>query len=806
MHSNRHPAIHPSRLLSACREEIHDAIRGLVRNPWFSLGIVVSIAIALAANAVLVAFLNAYFWKPLPFARAADHVEIYGRDAAGRVNSSWRSADARHLREAAASVLDRAYAFGERRATVQPLGSADVVPAVGALVTREYFTLVEPRLALGRLPFSTEGGGRNEPGIVLSDQGWRRLAFSRTDVVGQSVRIDNAFFVVSGVMAPAVTGLEPISPDFWILADTYESTVGPFDGYIVGGLLRHGVSAAAASDAMMAPMRSLPRTGSQTGPPASAIVFPRPSLIRERTELQPLVLSLLVAFALMTLAAGANLTGIFHARVAGRARAAAIRVALGATRGRLVRQVLFESLVLACAGGVLAVAGAWLVVSRLQGHVFAMVAQAGLTLAPVRVDWSVGLYTLLLAVAVGCACALAPALAAGTASARSLGGGGVRGGPGPRRALQRLVVAQAAITVPLLVVAGVIATNAARARQVDVGYDLAPLIDMGFSDLDPARVEQFRLDPRIADVTTVAAIPLAGQSPRVPVMVDGETRRLAHNVVDARFFDTLWIPILRGRSLDRSDEAPNARGIIVSESAARLLWPGTNGVGQSLDLDLADTGSPQWERYDVVGVAGDALYGFFFEGRELPMIYVPAPVASASTGQLLARVAGGDAAAFDTRALCRAYDASQLCRPMTLSALADRQRVPFVVAAEIASGLGSLTLVLACMGLYGLVSFSVVRQTRDIGVRMAIGATPRSVLVAVAGGAGRRMLAGVAIGLPCAALLLGLVEWRVPFVETFSPTVYLLVPAVLFAAGVGTALVPARRAARVDPIVALRQE
>ncbi|RPJ69976.1 MAG: hypothetical protein EHM24_16925, partial [Acidobacteria bacterium] len=156
--------------------EARTVVRGLRRDVWFTLGIIVTVATALAANAALVAFLNGYFWKPLPIARAADHVEIAGRDGVGRVNSAWGSAQAWRIKQGATAVLDGVYAVAERRAAVVPPGGNEPQPAMGAVVTREYFALVEPRLALGRLPFSPSRGGNDAAGIVLSDAGWRRLA------------------------------------------------------------------------------------------------------------------------------------------------------------------------------------------------------------------------------------------------------------------------------------------------------------------------------------------------------------------------------------------------------------------------------------------------------------------------------------------------------------------------------------------------------------------------------------------------------------------------------------------------------
>ncbi len=787
--------------------EVRSVARGLRRDAWFSLGVIATVATALAANAALAAFLNGYFWKPLPIARAADHVEIAGRDGAGRVNGSWSSGEARSILQGAAPILDRAYAVADRRAAVVPPGGREPLPAVGVVATSEYFALIQPRLAVGRLPAATASGGE-DAGIVLSDAGWHRLAGDRPDVLGQAIRVDNAFFTVTGVMAPSVVGLEPITPDFWVLMPTYESMVGPLDhGYVVGGLLRPGTPTAAASAALTGVVARLATTDRPARGTLVALVRPRTTLVRERAELAPLVLTLLATFALMTLVACANLSGIYHARVAGRVADFSIRFALGASRGLIVRQVLMEGVVLASIGGVLACGAASLAVGSLQGHVFSMVGEAGLTMAAVEVDWAVWVYTMLLALVVGGACALTPALAALWAEPGARAGNGVvRGGSRSHGTLQRLVVAQAGISLTLLLAAGIVVTNARQSGRVEVGYDLAPLVDLYFERITPRYVEQFLRDPRVVTATTVSSTPLAGQLPRVTVRLSGQVRRLRHNVVDHRFFATLGIPILRGRGFDPADSAGGVRRAVVSASAATVLWSTQDPVGRLVDVDLSETDVPRWEPHEVVGVSGDALGGFFLEGRDVPTIYLAAPVASPRTQDLVARVPAGRATGADLRALCRAYDPDALCRPMTLRALLDRQQVPFTVAAEIASSLGGVTLVLACIGLYGLVSFSVVRQTRDIGIQMALGATQGSVLADVLRGAGQRMLLGAAFGLPTAAVLLALLEWQVPMIRTFDPTVFVLVPLLLLAAGVATALVPARRAARVDPIVALRRD
>jgi hypothetical protein len=406
-------------------------------------------------------------------------------------------------------------------------------------------------------------------------------------------------------------------------------------------------------------------------------------------------------------------------------------------------------------------------------------------------------------------CVVLPALAAVALqpdARAALAGGPLRGERRPHRALDLLVVGQAATSVALLVAAGTVVENAGRARRAEPGYALAPLVDLAFEHPSPQLVERLLADPRVESATTVAQTPLAGQAARIDVEVEGRRQRLAHNLVDHRFFAVTGIPIRRGRGFLPGDGAPEVRRAVVSESAAGRLWPGADPVGETIDVD-EDGGEAAPARYEVVGVAADALSGWFFEGREVPMVYLAAPVASPLTAETIVRRRGGEAGALaGLRALCQAHDPAATCTPTPLQSLLDRQRVPFVVAAQVASALGLTSLALACLGLYGLVGFLVVRQTREIGVRMALGATRRGVLLGVLGAAARRMALGTALGLPVCLAALALLESRLTLLDTFHPGVFVLAPAALVAAGVVAALLPARRAASVDPLVALRHD
>jgi predicted permease len=793
--------------------ELRYAARRLVRDAPFSLLAVVILGTALGANAALFAFLSGYFLKPLPIARVSDHVEVRARDATGALRSSWDLVEVDHVRSAGAAVLEHVYGAAERRAVAVPVGGAEPVSAFGAVVTNEYFTLLQPRLAMGRIPWMPDGADRSLTAVVLSDAGWRRLAGARSDALGQPIRIDGAFFEIAGVMAPEVTGLEPIVPDFWLAAGAYERALAsdrrPRLQYCLGGLVRSGVARSMVADALTPILTSLPPVPAEP-PLAAAVVLDRPTLLRERMELVPLAVILLAAFALMTLVASANLSGLYLARAAARTRDVALRVALGASRMRVIRPLLFESLILAGLGGVAGCLIAAWTVELLHGHVFSLVTTSGLTVPPVQVDWRVLAYVMGLAVVIGAASTLTPAFAAialQPATHPALGGSLLRGDARHHRTLRGLVIAQAAISVALLVAAGMVVKNASNAGRADTGYDLAPLVDLAFERATPAFIERLTMNPHVDSASTVANTPLAGQAPKISVGVDGQQMRVGHNVVDHRFFDVTGIAIRRGRDFLSTDAAPGVRRVVVSEATARALWPGVDPVGRLVEIDEARSDRTSPERYEVIGVAADAISGFFFEGRESPMVYLTAPVASPRTTETIVRVRLDVGAALQSlRAQCHAYDPASMCNPMTLQALLDRQQVPFVIAAQVASGLGLITLVLACLGLYGLVSYTVVQRTRDIGVRMALGAARRAVLLDVLRGAAGRMMFGAALGLPACVGLLALLESRVSLFDTVDLRVYALAPAILVGAGVLAALIPARRAASVDPLVALRHE
>jgi predicted permease len=781
--------------LDALRGDFRDAARALRRSPGFTLVATLVLGLVLTADLLAFAFADAYLLRPLPIAEADRHVELVATDDAGREQWQFDGAEADALIASAGRVIEHAYRFRlHRPAVLEPSPRR----TYAEVVSGAWFDLRRPRLAAGRAFGAWGGLDEGEPVAVLSDAGWKRLLAAHPQPIGRTLLVDGVAFTVVGVLAPGEGGLEPVVPELWLPLAAAERLLpmSPPSRAGIGGVLRPGVSPEQAA-AALAPVLATAATADS--PTRALRVHPRTTLLRESRELAPLTLSLLFAFALLTAVAAANLTGLHLARATARRRDVAVRAALGASRGRLLRPLVLEGLLLGAGALVMAWGLARLAIAAVEGAVFSLALQAGLVLTPVGISARALLACGLLAVAVGALGSLLPALQATRVDLRSGLGrdGALFGGRlGAGRLRGALVVGQVAASLGLLVGAGLIARNAARADDVDPGFALAGLVDLNADRADSALVARLSEMPGVRSVAATAFTPLAGGQPRLDATVDGVRQRLGYNVVDERYFETLGLRVVHGRGL-----APGDDGVaVVSEATARLLWPGADPLGRSLSLDRGDPGP---RPFVVVGVVSDAATGFFFEGRDRSLVYLPP--GPEPPDELLLRVAGDARAGLPAlREACA--DQGVLCEPVPLADLLARQRMPFTVLSGVALALGGLALGLACLGLHGLVAFAVARATRELGVRMALGATRGTVLRGVLAGAARRAATGVAFGLlPCLALS-ALLAAQVPQLQAFDAAVYALVPLLLLAVATAAALPPAWRAARVDPVVALREE
>jgi macrolide transport system ATP-binding/permease protein len=802
------------RLADEIVADLRYGARGLRRDRGFAIVAVTVLGLTIGANTALFTFLNTYFLKALPIAAADRHVEL-SRQTPGVSRAGWTLDEIEVMRTAGAGVIEQGYAIGTRRPT---LIRDEPIPLYVEAVSASFFALAEPRYIRGRgFDASNDWKGSAAPSVILSHAGWRRLTAADPDIVGRALSLDGVSFTVVGVTVESFSGVDVVTPDLWLAAPAAEQVLArrPSPGaagrqagfYNFSALLRPGVSREQAADVLTRALAQLP-AGDPALRDAKVGVRARTTLMRESEDLAPLALALLAAFGATVLIAGANLTNMQLARGAARARDIALRVSLGASRWRLIRQIVTESVLVAALGGVAGYVLAGLTIEWLHAYVFSLVSNAGMTVAPVALDWRAFVFTLGLALLVGCATGLVPALEATRPDLRQHLSGGVAGtGLRPRRLRDALLVAQVGASFLLLVAAGLLLQVAARAERVDVGRDLGRLVDLRFDAPTRALMDRLSASPGVVGVAAASHTPLTGPLPRTSVQVDGQQRRIAFQLVDDRFFGLMETPIRRGRGFDAGDASSRARTVIVSAATARALWPGRDPLGRTLTFSEPPDGDPASAgAYEVVGVADDVVSGLFFQGVDATHVYIPAAVGSPGMSDLIVRLRGdavGAGAAL--RRVCREF-APGGCQPASLSEVLAGSRVPFTIAARISSSLGGLALALACLGLYGLVSFTVVQRTREIGVRLALGATRRAVATEVVSHAVRRVWIGLALGLPLGLALSWLVAAYVLNAGAFDPRLYLTIGGGLLLAATLAAAIPARRAARVDPLIALRHD
>jgi len=792
----------PYRHLDNLRADLRYAGRGLRRDPGFTILAVLIVAAMLTANTVLFAFLDAFFLRRLPIAGAERHFELTVLNQQGRSERQWPLADVETLISSRGGVLEMAYAFSARRVII---GGREPKRSYVEVVSANYFQLVRPPLAAGRTP-ARGATGAPAPEILLSYTGYKRLLGSATNPVGHTLIVDGVSLTVAGVLREGAGGLEPVTPDFWMLAGTADANASASPPrYSIGGILREGISSEQAAAALAPAVLDLYKNGSPDERYRAAIEL-RPTYLRERRELQPLALGLLLLFGLVTLIASANLTSLHLARATARRRDLTIRVALGASRARLAGHLVAESMLIA---GIAAFAAWGLSVASLQalhGLVFRMVSDAGMSMQPIHADARIFVAVLLLAGLLGVGCGLGPALH----STRGALEGALRrdglwlaGRVSAGRLRGALVVLQVALSLPLLVCAGILVRSAANANQADTGFDLDRIVDLRADPPADRLLARLRALPGVASVSTAASTPLTGPLPHYPSRVAGSAGRLGFNRVDERFFETLGMAVRQGRGFHAEEAWQHAPVAVISEATARQLFPTASATGQTIEFEVGREG--EYQPYLIVGVVPDVMSGFFFQGRDTTSVYTPGNLERENQKEVLVRLDRGTGEDLDQlRHACA--DVGVFCEPMTLRKVLGQQRIPFLVGSQVASSLGLLALVLACLGLHGLARFAVVQRTREFGVRMALGASPGHILRNVLGESLRRSGVGLAVGLPLSLTLSLLLATQVPFLESFHAITYLAVPLILLACALLASLLPAIRAAAIDPVSAIRED
>lgn len=826
-------------MLDLLRHDVRYALRRLRRSPGFTAVAVLTLALGIGGNTAMFTLVDGILLEDLPVRSPDELVEIYTSDDSGYPYVTSSYPDYLDLREATTDVFTGVTASQMNFAAVDDRDGG-TAPAMVEMVSGNYFDVLGVPPAVGRdfAPEEARPGAGGEAAVaVVSHAFWRERFDGRRDVSGEGFRVNGRSFTVVGVAPEEFTGtMRGLRPDFWIpLAGA--AVLDPSEGgdgsrflggrgsrsLMLKGRLRDGVGVEEARSAVVTVGRRLAAEYPESNEDREMTVLPTEDVAVHPfvdRALVPVAVLLMSVVGLVLLVACANLASFLLARAEDRRREIAVRRALGAGRGDLVRQLLVETTFLALAGGAGAVILARWIVDLLVGFQPPLPVKVSLDLG---VDGGVLAFTAGVSVLAGVAFGLAPAFrAARTELATTLKDASAsvvpgRGGFDLRNAL---VVLQVAASVVLLVGSGLFLRSLRARQDVDPGFETGPAaiatLNLRVSGIPEEAFHETRrrLEERVRAIPGVTAVGLVEHLPLGPSVqtidltipgVDPPPGRDHHTLDYVRvwpgYFEAMGIEVPWGRSFTRAETREDEPVAMVSRAAARRYWPGETPLGKTLG-SVGPTGTVR-----IVGVTGGTKVRTLGEAPR-PLVYLPMTPSGTGIFSVVARRPGEGAETL--RMLAGAIrevdpdlvvmESKTMAEHLSLVLFAPR------MGALLLSAFAALALLLAVVGLYGVVSYVVARRTREVGIRMSLGAEPRQVvalvfrggvgLAAVGAAAGVVLAGGASFGL--SSFLYG--------VEPLDPVTFVGVPLLLLVVAGGAALVPALRASRVNPMDALRAE
>jgi macrolide transport system ATP-binding/permease protein len=805
-------------------QDVRFGARMLRKKPGFTLIAVVTLALGIGANTAIFSLVNTVMLRPLPVAQPERVVEITPlRQGDNFGNFSYPFyRDFRDRND----VLEGFAAY--RFAAMSLSRSGNNERLWGYLVSGNYFDMLGVRAFRGRMFTQDEDRAPGaHPVVVVSYGSWQRRFGSDPNLVGQTISINNDSFTVVGIAPPEFNGTVLIfTPEIYVpmmMAQKIQPGSNWLEDRNNGvlftlGRLKPNVTleqARAAFDLLAVQFgREYPRIEN------IRFSFATPGLVLPMIRNSTLGFAgvLLAVVALVLLIACTNLANLLLARASQRRKEIALRLALGANRWRLVRQLLTESLMLALAGGVLGSAVAWWLVGLVKTYKPPM--DFALTI-DLKIDWRVLLFTLVASFLSGVFFGLIPAWQAtkddlNTALKNEAGIGGYR----RSRMSNGLVVAQVALSLVLLVAAGLIVRSLQHVQAIGPGFEIERTVTMSF-DLDLQGYDRERelqfYKQLIARVEALPGVPSASYIGYLPLSLDRSSGRIyaegqpftrdadlpefLFTSVWSRYFETMGIPLVDGRDFTIRDDNEQTRVAIVNESFARRFWPGQSAVGRRFSRGGRP---PFWE---IVGVVKDSKYWSIGEDPQ-PIVYYPMMRNYDGDAALVARTTGdqqsligairGEVAQLDSK--LPVYDAKPMSEHMRFSLF------PLRAGAWVAGSFALLALGLAGLGIYGVMSYAVSQRTRELGIRMALGARGSDVLRLVIRQGMALVLMGLVLGLAGALALTRLMKSVVVGVGTTDLVTLVCVTLLLAVVVLIACYVPARRATKVDPMVALKCE
>jgi predicted permease len=821
-------------MLETFLQDIRFAARMLRKNLGVTAIVVVTLALGVGANTAIFGLVNGLLLQRLPVPAAEQIAALViksGDSSLGALGFSYPQFV--EFREQTAPICE---VFGSAtgwRLNFTAEGHSDTLTIGG--VSSNYFSALGVKPALGRLVLPGEGEHPGEPAIlVLSYSFWQRRFGGDPSVIGKQVRVDGKPATIVGVMekefrgqftvfemdayAPLSTAFDqPSASNFWNSRDIHMM--------LVLGRLKPGVTLAQAQSRFDVISRRLAAQYPVTDKDLSVRVMDerlsRPIPYANNAFIVFSGLFLILG-ALVLLLACTNIANILMARASVRQREMAIRAALGGARFRLVRQMLTETMLTALLGGIAGV--------TLGASLSHLASSTHLANIPVRLgfgfDWKVFVYALAAVAFTAIAAGLSPALRATRADVNTVlhqGGRADASGKARHKVRGDLMAAQVAGSLTLLIVAGLFVRSLSAVERMDIGFDPNQLLnvrlDPSVSNFSEAQTKEFysalestiRALPGVQSASLASAVPVAYTLGRESVYIEGrpvppgqKAPDVMFNSVDAPYFETLRIRVLLGRAFTDADSETSPGVAIINETMARHFWPGEDPVGKRFSL-TSDVGP----FVEIVGVARDGKYRVLAEDPQ-PYFYVPLTqhftaqrtlqIRSTLPPESLAPIVQNEIQALD------ANDPIEEIQTMKESLGGTLGYFIYRLGASLAAAMGLLGLLLAVVGVYGVVSYAATQRTQELGIRMALGASPSQILTLLLRQGAQLVAAGLLFGLAGAWLLTRAMSHMLVGVSPSDPVTYISVAALLSFITLLACWIPARRAMRVDPIVALRYE
>jgi len=801
------------------RQDIAFGARMLRRQPGFTAVALLALALGIGANTAIFSIVDAVLWRPLPYPSPNDVLSLgEQRPSENRVHGPVAPADFYDWRSDNAAFAAMA-AIEPGPANISGAAEPERVRAI--TVTAEFLAVIGVKPARGRdFTREDEAPGRTLVAL-LSDGFWRRRFGAAPSAIGQAISVDDEPCTIVGVLPAAFWWTT--TPDIVLIYPTQANAAASRAQHSMDviGRLKPGVSFEQARADMDTIGKRLSAEYPQTNAKHAPHLYPLQQALVG--DVKPALLVLLGAVGLVLLIACVNVAMLLLAKAAGRGREIGVRLALGAGRARLVRQLLTESVLLAITGG-----AAGVLVAAWGLSAFRAVAPASFAALPGIAAVSIDLRVLGVALAVSAVTGLVfgavPALTASdqklTSALQEEGRGGSAGARSAR-VRAALVVAELALSLVLLVGAALLLVSFKRVLDVSPGFEsqnivLAPVDRQSGTNADvvtfyQSLLERVRALPLVDAAAVASPLPFVGVDGRTGFRIEGRTTqspipvRARPRLISPGYFATLGIPLLRGRTFTDRDVKGLPDVVIINAAAARRYWPDDNPIGRRIDVTFADP--PRW--YEIVGIVGDVKHAGLEQDTD-PEAYMPHAQAPYSGQARRLTLVVRTRTPLATMAPMLKNAVVEIDRNQPVGAI---RTMEDLIAASVAprrlnlwlvGAFAIVALVLTAAGLYGVMSYLVAQRTREVGVRMALGASPASVLVLMLRQAGAMMVLGIGIGLAGALALTSTLSSLLFGVTSKDPAIYAGVSLLLALVALLAIAVPSSRATRVDPLAALR--